>query len=75
MSITKKMFFRLVPRSKVRRFSLTYRFKLNEPNQKDFKNLNLQKILRLKKIKLNVELKLLVTKIVFYRNFNIRYNT
>ena len=49
MSVTKKLFFRLVRRSEVRRFSLTFRFKSDEFHQKGFKNPNLEKNLRLKK--------------------------
>ena len=50
MAITKNLCFRLVPRSEVRKFSLTFQFKSNESHQKCFKNLNLEKTLRLKNI-------------------------
>ena len=50
MSLTKKLFFRLVPRSEIKRSGVTFRFKSNEFDQTDFKNLDLEKKLRLIKI-------------------------
>ena len=47
MSLTKKLFFRLVPRSEIKRFGVTFRFKSSEFDQTDFKNLDLEKKLRL----------------------------
>lgn len=50
MSLTKKLFFRRVPRSEIKRSGVTFRFKSNEFDQTDFKNLDLEKKLRLIKI-------------------------